>query len=402
MTGKPTGPDPTSTGCPHILFHRPTPWSSDVECSTKVLSRLSAELGCIVTYLQAPLDPVHLVKGRGYLADWRTLPKTEDGVRIVGSFTPVPVRDMWPLSTRSASYLRYAWSLGLKREVTANNRGAPDLIWTTVPGSARALKRIFPEARCVFHVIDYYPAFRGRAVVNLERDDYAVADNVFVIGQALADYLIKDLFVDPAKITVLGQGVDTRRFAHASQEPEDIAELPHPRGVWVGVLSKGDPDLFEATARQFSSVAGSLILIGPSAPWAERLAERWPGVVKLLGSKDPASIPAYLTHSEVGLMLYAKAKSAVYRGQNPLKLYEYAAAGVSIVSTDHAEFRTLKPPAAIVSDPRETERAIAAILKKDRTERSSVARSFAEEHDWNSKIREVLIRFFPEHPPKMS
>jgi hypothetical protein len=43
----------------HILFHRPTVWRSEVQCSTKVLARAFARRGYAVTYLQSPLDPVH-------------------------------------------------------------------------------------------------------------------------------------------------------------------------------------------------------------------------------------------------------------------------------------------------------------------------------------------------------
>ncbi|WP_138466098.1 glycosyltransferase [Poseidonocella sp. HB161398] len=379
---------------PHILFHRPTLWASDIQCSTKLLSRLWASEGWDVTYLQSPLDPVHLLRGKGYLGAWQDSPRIEDGVRIVTPATPVPVRDIPPLDGPAASDLRYRLCLpSIRRSVSAAGRGAPDVVWTTVPGSAPALRAAFPAARLVFHVIDYYPAFRGEAVKRLERRDYAVADDIFVIGQALKDYLTGELGVPPARVSVLGQGVETERYQVAAGAPPEIAGLAHPRGIWTGVLSKGDPELFAAAARAFEAAGGSLLLIGPSAPWAERLAAAHPQTVKLIGSRPPPSIPAYLCAADIGLMLYDRAKADVYRGQNPLKLYEYAAAGLAIVSTRHDEFATLAPPVEIVDTPEEAGAAITAFAAADPQEARARALGFAARHDWRSKVRALIERY---------
>ena len=154
------------TTAPHILFHRPTLWSSDVQCSTKVLARLFAGRGFGVSYLENPLDPVHLLRAKGYMQEWRRAPYIDRGVRILNMATPVPVRDIWPLSTPMASYLKYRFMVpSLRSCATSGGRSTPDLIWTTVPGSVGALKKSFPYTRVVFHVVDYYPAFRGDAVI---------------------------------------------------------------------------------------------------------------------------------------------------------------------------------------------------------------------------------------------
>ncbi|MEL6828565.1 MAG: glycosyltransferase [Pseudomonadota bacterium] len=381
---------------PHILFHRPTPWSSDIQCSTKVLATLCAEAGCDVTYLQAPYDPISIVRNPSLLAEWRTLPRDDKGVRIVGPITPVSVRDVWPLSTRIAANLRYLATPGLRRTI-ASPKGAPDLIWTTVPGSATALRTLFPEARHVFHVIDYYPAFRGDRVQVLEQADYQSADEVFVIGQTLKDYLIADLGVAQEKVSVLGQGVDARRFESDLETPDDISKLRGPIAIWVGVLKKGDPALFNAAAAALSAAGGSLVLIGPGAPWSVELAKSFPEVVHLLGPLPAELIPAYLKSADLGLMLYDRAMVDVYRGQNPLKLYEYASAGLPIISTDHDEYGTLKPPVSIVSTPEETSNAIEALLGGNRKSVVRAVTEFSKQHDWRTKVSILLGRYFPDH-----
>jgi hypothetical protein len=371
----------------HILFHRPTVWRSDVQCSTKVLARAFARRGFAVTYLQSPLDPVHLLKPRGYLRVWFDAPFVDDGVRVVHPATPVPVRDVWPLNTPAAATLRYHLAV----PPLASAVGDPDVVWTTVPGSARPLKARFPRARVVFHVVDYYPAFRGEAVQRLERLDYAAADEIYVIGRRLADYLAHDLGVPHERIVALGQGVERARFDNGTPEPSDLAGSRRPRAVWAGVLAKADPLLFRETAVVIDRLGGTLVLIGPPVPWAEELARTFPATVRLLGPRPPAALGSYLVHADLGLMLYDRRRQSVYKGQNPLKLYEYSAAGLPILSTPHDEFESLSPPVQEIRDEAEIAPAIAAAISQVAQLREQ-ALAFAARHDWGQKVDEIIER----------
>ncbi len=372
-------------------------WKSNIQCSTKVLARLFSELDFDVSYLHNPLDPAHLFLGRmNYFRMWKNSPQIMGRLHAVTPFSPIPTRDIWPLNTLTAAQFKYQFCMpSLSRMIEGDNRNAPDLIWTTVPGSAKALRRSFPKAKLVFHVIDYYPAFRGEAVKQLEIDDYAVSDEIYVIGNVLKQYLVDELNVSSAKITFLGQGVELERYVKDLPEPNDIAELAHPRMIWSGVLGKGDPELFERSANELQKHNGSLILIGPGAEWADALAQQYPDTVHLLGSCSPEDLPAYLCHSDIGAMLYDQNKQDVYRGQNPLKLYEYAAAGLPIISTPHDEFDTLKPPVEVVRTPDDISDALAHILS-NLPDYSAIALRFAQNNSWRDKIMDLQERFFPE------
>jgi glycosyltransferase involved in cell wall biosynthesis len=267
------------------------------------------------------------------------------------------------------------------------------VVWSARPGSA-ALRRLFPDARFVVQVVDYYPAFRGEAVRKVERADYAAADHVFVIGHAMTDYLVHDLGVPRSKIAVLGQGVELERFHPHLSEPPELATLPRPRALWVGVCSKGDPELFKAAAEQLGAVGGSLILAGPKARWVDELTASSRNTVAL-GAVDQELAAALMVHSDLGLMLYDRARSLVYRGQNPLKLYEYAAAGLAIVSTLHDEFRFIDPPVIKVSDPAD----LPAAFERAAADRESLAKAalqFARGHTWTRCVARARDTLFGE------
>ncbi|MDB2576740.1 hypothetical protein N9Z54_05985 [Planctomycetota bacterium] len=372
-----------------ILFHRPTPWDDAVECSTKVLTRELDRRGARTAYLEAPADPINFVRpnrGRRYLA---RAPRVDNGTMVLRPFSAVPTRDVWPLNTLEATAARYSWiRRNLTAQVKAHFSGAPDLIWTTVPGAVKPLRRAFPDSLVCSHVIDYYPAFRGDAVRRLEQSDYRSADLVFVISNTLSDYVINELGVDPVKVVMLGQGVSVARFEQASEDPLSTQHLPRPRAIYVGVLAKCDAELMTVAAEKLKELGGSLTLAGPPSPWVKSLEDEHRATVRVLPAQPPDEIPALLTHADIGLMLYDRSKQDVYRGQNPLKLYEYAASGLDIISTPHDEFRTLKPPIRLVNNPESLERALDAATRSNRPNVAEL-RAFAERHDWRLIISSI-------------
>lgn len=381
---------------PHILFHRPTPWANEIKCSTKVLASMFAEEGVNVTYLQALRDPINLLRRVEGLQGSASSMKVSGNLNVISPFTLVPVRDIWPLNTLVMSALKYRLTFpSIGKVGKFQGHISPDVVWTTVPGSCVPLRKLFNSSKIIFHVIDYYPAFRGEAIRDIEVEDYRVADEIFVIGRTLQEYLVDDLKVNPSKIRILGQGVEVERFLARVPEPVDIRGLPHPRAIWCGVLEKGDRGLFERLVSEFQKLGGSVVMVGPSAEWSDNLADRYPETVKLTGAKRSDEVVNYMKHSDIGLMLYDRSRRSIYRGQNPLKLYEYAAAGLPILSTPHDEFTYLSPPVVEVLKESDISAATSYLLSNYSNLRKE-ALSFARNYSWRTKVRDLKLHLFPD------
>jgi hypothetical protein len=273
---------------------------------------------------------------------------------------------------------------GIRPLAERSGHGPVDVVWAARPG-ASALGQVFPEARLVMQVVDYYPAWGGEHMRALEETDCARADLVVSIGHAITDHLTRTVGVPEDKILTLGQGVFPERYAADLPEPAEIADLPRPRAVWVGWTAKVDPAMFEAAAVAMRGLGGSLILIGPETDWSRAFAARH-GHVRALGARPPEATPAFLVHADLGLMLYDQSKPEVYKGQHPLKLYEYAAAGLSILTTPHAEFGWLRPPVLTVAGASGVEGALREAWASREAWRGRVL-AFAAEHDWREKQR---------------
>jgi hypothetical protein len=364
----------------HILFHRPTPWASNIHCSTKIFTKYFSNQGFQVSYLESPLDIGHLIKYSDYINVWKAAPRIENDIWVINPFCLIPFRDQRPFRSYRAAELSYRSCLpSIKNLLAKGKRNEPNIIWAAKPGSS-VLKKIFPKALLIMQVVDYYPAFRGDYIKSIEKQDYEAADHIFLIGHAMTPYLTETLGIPHKKITVLGQGVHLDKYQHPLLTPNHLKDLPSPRAIWVGVLKKCDEELFCAAAKHLNSLGGSLVLIGPPSDWARKLSDEKQNVT-LLNAVSPDKVPAYLMNCDIGLMLYDRKKESVYKGQNPLKLYQYAAAGLAIISTPHQEYKSLNPPIIITSSADEIPAAIDKAIREKESLREQTL-SFAENHSW--------------------
>lgn len=369
------------TAARHILLQRSTPWDSPVQCSTKTYARLLRDRGWQVTYLEDLAHLGHLALRKPAWQECRKGPRFANGVWVMGALTAMP----YLLPKRGQGLMawlhyRLAWP-GIQRTVLQSGQGQPDVIWITKPG-AGCLQRLFPRARLVYNMVDNYAAYQGPHVVALDRQECQRADGVFVIGETLRELVCDTYGVPEHRIEVLGQGVDALRYAADLPEPEPLRRLPHPRAIWAGVMKKIDVPMLRALCEAMWENGGVVVLVGPAAPWTDELLAAYPNLYTF-GSVPNDQLPAWLKACDLGWMLYDQTRQAIYQGQNPLKLYEYAAAGLPILSTPHHEYRSLQPPVIEVSSVAEIPFAVRSALDPaGQWKNRSLA--FAQAHSWES------------------
>jgi hypothetical protein len=339
-----------------ILFHRPTPWSNNINCSTKTYSKLFAEAGYSVIYLQSNINLLHWITGKGYFKTWKEGSRFAGNVWVTCALSLIPYYDKSPLFSKKIIRFSYKFCFpSIRRLVLKSGFGEPDIIWTTVPGSS-VLKEIFPNSQLIFHCIDNYAAYRGDQVTKIETEDYKKSDHIFVIGEVLKKHVLS-LNTSEEKITNLGQGVNIERYQKKYEIPEDLKNIAGPIAIWVGVLEKFDTTYLEIIAKTMKKRGGSVVLLGPIKKSYTDLFIGFDNIF-FLGSKSSIDVPKYLLHCDIGLMPYNRTNQEIYKGQHPLKLYEYAAAKLPIISTWNDEYETLKPPVLLINNEKDIEKVI--------------------------------------------
>jgi glycosyltransferase involved in cell wall biosynthesis len=251
----------------------------------------------------------------------------------------------------------------------------------------------FPEAACtVYHCSDNFPAmFHGefrRRFEEREQELIRRADLVVCSHPSLVEKCRQ--YSD--RVHYLEHAVDERFFRPedgAGPCPADLSPAPRPRAGFLGSLDHLlDYDLLERVAAQNPGL--SLVLIGPvAAGVAEavgRLAAR--DNVYLLGPRPWAALPGYLWHLDAGLMPWVR--SEWMQGASPLKLFEYLAAGLPVVSTPLQVAERVAPFVRWADTPEEF---AAGILREaagtaEGTDRRAQLAVVREHYTWSQRAEE--------------
>lgn len=215
------------------------------------------------------------------------------------------------------------------------------------------------------------------------------ADLVFATARSLMEVRRKD----GVKIEYAPNGVDYRIFARASAPdttiPDELDSLPKPRIGYLGNISAAlDLQLLEALAR--SNPDWSFVLIGP----VDRTAEEMLGGlhacanVHLLGRKRREALAGYLKGLDVGLIPYRR--NEVNRHRNPLKLWEYLAAGLPVVATPLFELDGLGDLVWVGEGVGGFELAITAAMRDHTGVRKGRGRELARDHSWERLTSRML------------
>ena len=183
-------------------------------------------------------------------------------------------------------------------------------------------------------------------------------------------------------------GVDAAAFRGPFPVPAALQAIPRPRLGYVGVLQdRIDVDLLLDMSNRFPEA--QFVMAGPifgARSYFAALQAR-PNV-HFLGPVPYDQVPAFLSHMDVCLLPHKQ--NALTASMNPLKLYEYLAAGRPVVSTPVPPTDRFKDVVHIAGTPTAFARAIATAITESedpsaRLRRQTVARA----NDWNLRVNEI-------------
>jgi len=243
------------------------------------------------------------------------------------------------------------------------------------------------ECEVIYYCVDEYTAFTGasRGLKEIEDDLFRRANVVVVSAERLFE---SKRSLNPNTF-LIRHGTDWKHFRKALDSqlaiPVDIAGLPRPIIGFHGLLADWvDYELIKKVAARFRK--GSVVLIGKVAVDAEQRIKALDGIpnIHLLGRKPYAELPAYCKAFDVAINPFEV--NHLTLAANPLKVREYLAAGVLVVSTDIPEVRVLENVRVGVDHADFVSKIEAALSEtKRRTEISDGIRH----ESWERKVEEL-------------
>jgi glycosyltransferase involved in cell wall biosynthesis len=209
--------------------------------------------------------------------------------------------------------------------------------------AAGMIARQLDESELIYYCVDEYTAFTGvsAGLKEIEEDLFRKSDLVVVSAETLLESKKK---FNP-KTFLIRHGVDFNHFRKAladeTEIPAEIKDLPKPVIGFHGLLADWvDFELIKKIAEHFKN--GSVVLIGKITFDAEKKIKILDNIpnIHFLGRKPYEELPAYCKGFDAALNPFVL--NELTRNVNPLKVREYLAAGLQVVSTDIPEVRVLE------------------------------------------------------------
>jgi glycosyltransferase involved in cell wall biosynthesis len=293
-----------------------------------------------------------------------------------------------PLPTSPLAQRLNRWLLRrqIGRALRKIGRG-PLQFWTFTPDVGYLLGR-FGEQRVVYYCVDEHSAFTGYDAEQVLRDEEQLsrgADLVIATSQSLYESRRE---WNPNTILV-PHGVDFDHFSQALSAdlnvPADVADIPHPRLGFFGLIRDWvDVDLLATIARRRPE--WHFVMIGDST--VDLSAHRALPNMHFLGPKPYAQLPAYCKGFDVGLIPFKLNELTL--AVNPIKLREYLAAGLPVVSTPLPEVSLYEKYVHLAEGETAFEHAIAEALGSRTDEQLRDARVSAMSREtWPEKVADI-------------
>lgn len=259
------------------------------------------------------------------------------------------------------------------------------ITWSFVPASAE-VAGCLGESALVYHCVDENTGFTGtdkEAIRSLEEQLMQKSDCVFVSS----DVLLNTKRRHNRNTFLVTHGVDVPHFRKACEPstviPQEMRSLSKPVIGFFGLIADWvDLDLigFLAKARP----EWTIVLIGKVVTSLKSI-EGLPNV-RLTGQKPYLSLPGYAKAFDVALMPFVMNELTV--AANPLKIREYLAAGLPVVSSAIPEAEKLKHVLHIANSQEHFLSIIEGLIQSGKT---GPQMSISEQMDcesWDAKVEE--------------
>jgi glycosyltransferase involved in cell wall biosynthesis len=259
-------------------------------------------------------------------------------------------------------------------------------IWVFPPNAVDFIGQ-FDESKVVYYCTDEWSQFHyinAEFMCQKEAKLLKRADVVFVTSQKLLD---SKRPANPATY-LMPHGVNHSLFAQALRDDYPVADelrhLPHPLiGFYGNIYDWVDQELIAALAT--ARPQWSFVLVGKVMTEVS-LLQQCPNI-HLTGRRAYEDLPRFCKGFDVGIIPY-KTTDPRIQTVNPLKLREYLAAGIPVVSVDIPEARFFADRISIASDTESFLRALTTLTDDTAAPRQARSDSMRSE-TWVARVAEM-------------
>lgn len=187
----------------------------------------------------------------------------------------------------------------------------------------------------------------------------------------------------------VGQGCDLDIFTNPKDSaiPTDVADIRKPVIGYVGALQSIRLDIELLAYIAHSKPEWSIVLVGPEDEVFKKSKLHSLKNIHFLGSKPPATLPAYINSFDV--CLNPQIVNEVTIGNYPRKIDEYLAMGKPVVATQTEAMSIFSMHTYLAASKEDYLELIDIALGMNSPELQARRRAFAASHTWENNVKDI-------------
>lgn len=248
-----------------------------------------------------------------------------------------------------------------------------------------SIEKILKPRKLVYNAHDLFSLYPGASssISKIENKIIQKSDLVVTTSEMTRKILLSKYNVQKTKIINLDHGIHLNEFLDDSK-PDEFINISEPIALFVGTISEIDKAMIGDVLNLLPNI--KFVFIGPYDIIDKSFYDGFHNVV-LLGSKFRNELSSYYKNSNVGLILYNKELTDTRRlGTNPMKRYDYSAAGLQIVSTYLREYDLNPSPMYIANTAHDYAKAISEAIYRPKFSKEELL-DFASKNLWSEKFK---------------
>ncbi|MCU7496367.1 MAG: glycosyltransferase family 1 protein [Ignavibacteria bacterium] len=313
------------------------------------------------------------------------VPRAEEGASPVIKVHPfvIPLHDI-----KIVQMLNKILLLRKLRAAVKEHRFKNPVLITSSPVMSQIVGCL-DESSVHYICLDDYSHFKGafKRLVEFENSLLEKADSCFAVSETL----INSRKTPKGNPHYLPQGVDLEHFNMQCRKiPEALKGIRKPVIGYFGIVAPlwTNISLIIRAAKEYPEY--EFLIIGRVE--MDISGFNAAGNIKYIGEVPYSDLPDYAKLFDVGIIPFEE--NNLTRACNPIKLYEYLAMGIPVVSTDLTEVRKFSDLVFIAKSEDEFIRLIKTAVEDSTAERNQARSQRAMEYSWKAvteKITDVIL-----------
>ena len=241
--------------------------------------------------------------------------------------------------------------------------------------------------KSVFRVMDMHERFLGwkGEAFKLARKIARQADVTVYSAFGLEDYVGR---LNAKETVLVPNGVDFDFFQHQTdfdQKHSILYNIPHPFILYTGMIdSRLDFGLIRSVAEALPDV--SFVFLGPVD--IPEVLKTMPSNVYFPGSVSHNQIASIIRSASAGMIPFDAGQMEVLQGIRPLKLFEYMACGIPVISARWSEVEKLVSPAWLYENKNEFVALVQRAINKQFNPAAGL--NFARQNSWDRSYQVLM------------